>query len=143
MKKQKIIINSCRGGFGLSAKAIVEYAKLKGKKIYFYTDIKFGESYKKISQKEAGNKNTIIFYSLYEDIGENPTTKQLNGAEWLHVTDIERNDLDLIKVVKELGKKANDRFSDLKIIIIPANIEWQIGEYDGNEWVSEQHRTWD
>ena len=29
-----------------------------------------------------------------------------------------------------------------KIVEIPADVEWQIQEYDGMEWVAEKHRTW-
>ena len=39
-------------------------------------------------------------------------------------------------------EKANGNHADLKIVEIPANVEWQIDEYDGAEWVSEKHRTW-
>jgi hypothetical protein len=49
----------------------------------------------------------------------------------------------LVQVVRELGKRANSRYSDLKIVEIPADVEWQINEYDGVEWVAEKHRTWD
>jgi hypothetical protein len=45
-------------------------------------------------------------------------------------------------VVKELGEKANGFCSSLKIVDIPIDVQWFIEEYDGNEWVSEKHRTW-
>ena len=32
--------------------------------------------------------------------------------------------------------------SDLKVVEIPDDVEWEIEEYDGNEWVSEVHRCW-
>jgi hypothetical protein len=48
----------------------------------------------------------------------------------------------LIQVVEELGEKASGRFADLKVVEIPDDVEWQIDEYDGLEWVSERHRTW-
>ena len=31
----------------------------------------------------------------------------------------------------------------LGTVEIPADVEWEIGEYDGLEWVAEKHRTWD
>lgn len=57
--------------------------------------------------------------------------------------DIERNDQYLVRVVEELGDIANGRFSELKIVEIPDDVEWQIDEYDGLEWVAEKHRTWE
>lgn len=56
--------------------------------------------------------------------------------------DIERDDPYLIQIVREMGEKANGRFSKLKIVEIPGDVDWEIAEYDGNEWVAEKHRTW-
>ena len=56
--------------------------------------------------------------------------------------DIPRDDLSLIQVVEELGEKANGRHAYLKIVEIPDDVQWEISEYDGAEWVSEKHRTW-
>jgi len=56
--------------------------------------------------------------------------------------DIERNDQYLVRVVEELGDDANGRFAELKIVDIPDEVEWQLEEYDGLEWVAEKHRTW-
>jgi hypothetical protein len=59
-----------------------------------------------------------------------------------HDRDIPRDDPYLVKVVKDLGSKANGSYSNLKIVEIPGDVSWHIGEYDGNEWVAEDHRTW-
>jgi hypothetical protein len=56
--------------------------------------------------------------------------------------DINRDDPYLIKIVKEMGDRANGPCSQLKIVEIPADVEWIIQEYDGIEWVAEEHRTW-
>ena len=56
--------------------------------------------------------------------------------------DIERNDQYLVRVIEELGDDANGRFSELKLVNIPDEVEWQIEEYDGLEWVAEKHRIW-
>jgi hypothetical protein len=56
--------------------------------------------------------------------------------------DIERNNQYLVRVVEELDNEANGRFSELKVVDIPDEVEWQIDEYDGLEWVAEKHRTW-
>jgi hypothetical protein len=41
-----------------------------------------------------------------------------------------------------MGDEANGRFSELKVVDIPDDVEWQIDEYDDLEWVAEKHRTW-
>lgn len=56
--------------------------------------------------------------------------------------DIQRDDPILIQVVEELGDEAYDGFSKLKIVEIPDDVQWEIKEYDGREWVAEVHRTW-
>lgn len=56
--------------------------------------------------------------------------------------DLPRDDTDLVRVVREMGEKANGSCADLKIVQIPADVEWTIDEYDGNEWVAEKHRVW-
>jgi len=60
----------------------------------------------------------------------------------LSVHDIPRDDPALIQVVEQLGGEAANRFSELKIVEIPDDVEWTIAEYDGLEWVAEAHRTW-
>ena len=55
---------------------------------------------------------------------------------------IERNDPKLVETIKALGKDANGFCSSLKVITIPDDVEWQIEEYDGREWVAEKHETW-
>ena len=57
-------------------------------------------------------------------------------------SDIKRDDPLLIKVVEEMGEKASGSCAKLKIVEIPADVEWGIHEYDGSEHVEERHRTW-
>lgn len=55
---------------------------------------------------------------------------------------IARDDPVLVAIVRELGADANGDYGDLKIVEVPYEVEWQIEEYDGVEWVAEKHRTW-
>lgn len=57
-------------------------------------------------------------------------------------SNISRDDPYLIKVVRDLGMAANGPHANLKIVEVPADVSWHIGEYDGTEWVAEDHRTW-
>ena len=110
----KVVINSDYGGFGLSDEAIELYAKYKGLTL----------------RKEEKKSGSILGTDYYL------------GNEWFNCREINRNDVELVRVVKELGEKANGFCSSLKIVDIPLDVQWFIEEYDGNEWVSEKHRTW-
>ena len=54
----------------------------------------------------------------------------------------DRSDVDLVAVVQELGSAANGDHAKLVIVEIPDDVKWHISEYDGMEWVAENHRTW-
>lgn len=113
----KIVINDCYGGFGLSNLAIEKYASIK--------DIDL----------EARKAKAPFFDDQIE--------YYYTGTEnMFSYRDIARNDSVLVQVVEELGVNANDWGSELKIVDIPEDVKWQIDEYDGIEWVAEQHRTW-
>lgn len=84
-------------------------------------------------QKIVINKNYYGF-CLSEDV-----KKRLNIVSSL---DIERNDPRLIQIVEELGEDAAGYGAMLKIVEIPDDVEWEIDEYDGSEWVAEKHRRW-
>jgi hypothetical protein len=64
------------------------------------------------------------------------------GTVVTHESDIERNNLILVEIVEQLGNAANGDFAELKVVEIPDDVEWIIQEYDGDEWISEKHRTW-
>jgi len=70
--------------------------------------------------------------------------KKLSGIsnEIFHDRDVARDDPYLVKIVKELGMGANGPHSNLKIVEVPGDVSWHIAEYDGAEWVAEDHRTW-
>lgn len=151
----KVVINKCYGGFGLSPLACKEFAKLKGKKCYFFNFDFNQKKYVPLTMKEA---KINLFFNVFTV--KNPNDYKCE-KEWNEMTleekqkqnklfdefsmrehDIDRADVDLIKVVEKLGKKANSSFANLEIIDIPDDIEYNIEEYDGQEWISEKHRTW-
>jgi hypothetical protein len=54
-----------------------------------------------------------------------------------------RDDPALIAAIEAVGvEKASGRHANLKIVEIPADVEWEIDEYDGFETVHEKHRSW-
>jgi hypothetical protein len=68
--------------------------------------------------------------------------KHLNYDGPSAVWDIPRDDPRLIATVEELGHLANGMYSELKIVEIPDDVEWQIIEDYGVEHIAEKHRTW-
>ena len=68
---------------------------------------------------------------------------ELSGQDSFDDRDIPRDDPYLVQIIHELGEDADGRYAELKIVEIPANVDWFIEEYDGREWVAEKHRIWE
>jgi hypothetical protein len=113
----KIVINKCYGGFSLSDTAVILYAKKAGINII----------------KDEKNSSSFISHYYIDEIKDD---------NYFSDRDIKRTDHFLVEVVEELGEAANGSCAELKVVEIPDNVKWQIEEYDGVEWVAEQHRTW-
>lgn len=117
----KIVINRCYGGFGLSHHAFELYLTLKG--IPFET-----------------SEPAIRLWDLEKDYWKAGMVDEDEG--YLYDREIDRDDPVLVRVVEELGEDASGRFAKLKVVDVPDDVKWCIDEYDGIEWVAEQHRTW-
>jgi hypothetical protein len=110
----KIVINRRHGGFGLSHEAMMRYAELKG--IHLVLEEKY---------------NMIHYYK-----------DEIKQENYFYDRDIDRADPALVQVVEEFGERADGRYSELKVVEVPEEVNWYIEEYDGLEWVAERHRTW-
>jgi len=115
---QRIVINICYGGFGLSYEGRIAYLERAG------IPYKLTNQLDREKQIKLGSR---IMVNDREFMGRN----------------IERDDPALVSTVNDLGPEVNDSHSELKVVEIPAGVDWQIDEYDGREWVAEAHRTWD
>jgi hypothetical protein len=113
----KVVINSDFGGFGLSDAAFERYLELKG--------IEFA--------RVSGRFEGAAYYKAGHIDEED---------HYLSYYDIKRDDPILVQVIEEMGEEANGRYSSLKIIEIPDDVDWYVTEYDGLEHVAEKHRTW-
>jgi hypothetical protein len=98
--------------------------------------------------KELKGVRRVVINDCYGGFGLSDVAvamyKEMTGitSEDFYDRNLERDDPYLVDIVKKLGSKANGSHSNLKIVEIPADVAWHIGEYDGNEWVAEDHRTW-
>ena len=139
MKKEKykeIVINKCFGGFELSHKAIMRYAKLSGFPLYAYKEgnllsSNLPQSERMVEIKNLTGEEHIIHY--YKD---------RNFKKYFWDNDIKRDNKILVKVVKELKEEANGKRAELKIVRIPADVRYEIEEYDGRESIHEEHESW-
>lgn len=154
----KVVINACFGGFSLSPRAVKAYADRKGWPCFFFDQPVKGQI-TRISDKEAFAKTGLWGPRAYRvaTVEELPPSqdnwralsldeRQASNKAWNEISisdrDIERNDPDLVAVVETLGKLANGRCAELRVVEIPDGVEYEIEEYDGNEHIAERHRTW-
>lgn len=141
---QHIVINDCHGGFGLSAMAIERYHDIMNQPVWIETNrmcslVKTVWLVPPDQRVELPGSKEWQTMTDQEKLNYND---RYNNQVWSD-RDLIRDDPVLIQVVRELGTKANAPVAKLKIVEIPASVEWQIEEYDGKEWVAERHRTWD
>lgn len=137
----KIVINACHGGFGLSEKAMRRYAERKG--ITLYSEPSGIMSFMTYYTVPPEQRTPELPNFFSQPIEARKANNEAMKAERLSDDDIPRDDPDLVSVVEELGSDAaSDRFAELRVVEIPGDVEWQIEEYDGHEWVAEKHRTW-
>ena len=122
----KVIINRCFGGFELSDEAYEWLIKNRRWRVTEFD--KDGNCKDKTAQLVKTDRKSS-FYGKYWLVDEDK--KKI------------RTHKDLIDCVETIGsKRASGRVSELEIVEVPNNVEWEIDEYDGNEWVAEKHRRW-
>lgn len=112
---QKVLICSVHGGFGLSQAALHRLRELEHPMALAETDV--GETWEATTEVRSDYLNSFL-------------------------RDIERNDPLLLQVYDELGDDASAPLCKLTLIEVPDGVSWHVEEYDGLEWVAEDHRTW-
>jgi len=132
---KKVVINVCHGGFGLSHKAMMRYFELKGVEVY--PEI-FNEYYSIWTYYLTPPKERNVL----PEGSDVKTSMQYAMDQVFYDCNIDRDDPALVQAVEELGEDSWGTYAELKVVEIPSDIEWEIDEYDGREWVAEKHRTW-
>ena len=141
-----VVINTQHGGFGLSPHAIERYLEIQGLQYWIRHNERFGSiigpTYWLVPEdQQLVEPDAETWHAM--SISERQQHNQLHNQQTFSDRDLDRDDPVLVQVVQELGSDASGRCADLKIVQIPADVEWQIEEYDGKEWIAEKHRTWD
>ena len=139
----KIVINSCYGGFSLSDEATKLYADKLGIEVTPVSDT----WYTRFFMCKPEDLPEILQHDYLESTRWPEDKRTLYSAEYIRIGTFsnrpdKRDDPALVEVVEELGDAANGQLARLEIVEIPDDVEWQIEEYDGIEWVAEKHRTW-
>jgi len=122
----RVVINSDFGGPSLSRLAFELLLTRKG----IEYDIVGGDT--------PSDGSIFIHESFYHKGHAGNNSFYLSDIDYM----MNRADPDLIYVIETLGDEANGPCASLKVIEIPDDIQWQINEYDGREWIAEEHRTW-
>lgn len=140
-----VVINTQHGGFGLSGEAIERYLEIKGVPYWIEKDGRFGgivgSKYWLVPEEQRlDDPEATQWHSM--TLAERQQHNQLYSQQVFSDRELDRDDPVLVQVIRELGELANTRYASLKIVEIPAEVEWQIEEYDGLEWIAEKHRTW-
>lgn len=135
----KVVINVRYGGFSISELAL--YALAERKSLTLYPQTESGVTVYWTVPEDQRPKPPAGYWSdvpLEERAAYNDAYRTLTFSDRPE----DRTDPDLIAVVEELGDKADGRCARLRVVEIPDDVEWEVAEYDGMEWVAEKHRTW-
>mgnify|MGYP003342248937 FL=1 len=140
----KIVINNTYGGFSLSKENFKRYCEIKGIECWIEDDKEFtGLGLFTVWTVSPEERMEIAegdsYYKMSKELREE--YNKLYQSQTLTSYDISRNDPALVQLVEEDPGQFG-KFSNLKIVEIPDDVEWTIEEYDGNEWVAEVHRCW-
>lgn len=163
---KKVVINKSYGGFMVSPEVTIELFKIENNtdKIYIYEEMLDRDEkdpiygyFKRVDEFEFDEFGSLIVNNECRDtwglhvatsnLGRIANPRDLRNSNNKHILTIQyntdREDLNLINMIERLGsERCSGEFAKLKIVEIPKDIEYQIEECEGIEWIAEKHRTW-
>lgn len=119
----KVVINDCYGGFSLSDAAFEWLIANRGWNVRDMNDGTVPDTITTVCRDAEDPLGGKYWSSWYDSTGF-------------------RVHPDVIAVVEELGDRANGMCARLKIVEIPDDVEFEVCDYDGHEWIAENHRIW-
>lgn len=151
----KVVINACFGGFGLSPAATRRLAELQGRECYFFKPdgLSTYEPVREPSRRDlfwdafsVPDPTDVLAWSRpWHEMTDAEKQAHNDAYRAIHLDDFSRDRANplLVRVVEEMGSEAaSGACAELKIVEVPDGVAWEISEYDGNETIHEQHRTW-
>lgn len=127
MAMRKIVVSRGHsGGFGLSEAGIRRMRQLGS--IHALDATLIGEYWPAFKDRFG---ETIHNKRERHEYSEDSTDPQCN-----------RDDSILIQVLEEDFDAHKGEGSCMEIVEIPFDVKWEIDDYDGAEWIAEQHRRW-
>lgn len=155
----KVLISKNYGGFTIPYYIMEEYAKKTNKPIYYYLEgyLENGKKFTKLNFLELEEKYQFSLRYKEKDFGDilqaeysSDNFQEILGEIISHETDYKienlRTNETLINIVEEnmsLMNNDNQNFAKLKVVEIPDDVDWEVEDYDGVEWIAEKHRVWE
>jgi hypothetical protein len=88
------------------------------------------------------SREALDMYCASKGIDQGEWNSKWGFYEGFSCRHIPRDDAELIRIVETLDEKSWGKYSELKVVEIPDDVDWYIEEYDGSEKVAERRRTW-
>ena len=146
MSTVKVVINGCFGGFSLSPQAQLWLFEKAGPDPKYATPI--DEYFDTADPDKPYGRNWALngwrrWLKSGDDAGMSMLTAFSPDEKYvLESRPEQRDDPLLVQCVETLGKAADGAYAKLVVVEVPADASWHVEEYDGNEHVAENHRTW-
>lgn len=140
----KVAVNKCYGGFSLSKAAVIWLAE-RGFEPAMQERDKMETQVKELGDKSADYFDGLERLTMRRVASWRDGTREFLGYSW-HGDHEDRpafrSDPLVVDCIETIGDKANGLHAAIEITEIPDGVEFTIEEYDGQECVSEAHRTW-
>jgi len=145
---KKVVVNKCYGGFSLSPEAALWLYERGMKELATPIDEYWTkEFYKNETERQERIENDLNKWRTYQakKKQEHFMFVTVFSPDEKYVLDTRPKNREhplLIECVETLKEKANGPCAKLEITEIPVDVNYQIEEYDGQEWIAEVHKTW-
>lgn len=126
---QKVVINAKHGGFGLSDEAAEWLIEERDWTVTHFEDGNYADPDADLVDVNKNQDRDYPSGDTYRIVGRRDDPEL-------------RADPDLVEVIERDDIDASGRHAELRVVEVPADVDWTIEEYDGAEWVAETHRTW-
>ena len=133
----KVVINKGFHQFCLSLEAL---KKMFGNVYVYQHDWLLDLYFRQDSLLDRRSRSNNFIYSTH-DYGKE--TLRIDDKHKIYFETMDRSLNQLVSVVEEMGQKAGAYGTDLKIVEIPNDVNWEIEEFDGKERIREVGRIWE